>query len=76
MCENVANIWKFRKSTSQNLASESHKILFGFVFILFFGLNYLTPILFFRLKDAAIQVKEWWIYVDNNSLNIFELKKW
>ena len=76
MRETVTNIWKFRKSTPQNLASESHKILFSFVYILFFGLNYLIPILFYRLKDASIQVKEWWIYVDNNSLNILELKKW
>ena len=63
MCEAVANILKFIKSTSL------HK-----TFIYFFFLAQM-PTLFYRLEYASIQVKEWWIYVDNNSLNNLELKK-
>ena len=63
MCEAVANILKFIKSTSL------HKAFF-FIFLA------QMPTLFYCLKDASIQVKEWWIYVDNSSLNNLELKKY
>ena len=72
MFKTVANIWESIKVphfTKFSLRASQNTICICFLF--FFWLKYLL----YSLKDASIQVKEWWIYTDNNSLNILELEK-